>query len=336
MNSQYGFLGAEFGYLPCKAAAAAVTATGRDMILATKGFVEREYGCRVIYGVSSPTTSMPESRKNEGENDDDDSQDTDSVFLTLPDPDLPLPEVFRLGSEIAARATDLFPNPVVLEYEKIYHPLLLFGKKHYAGKKFEKVTDPGSLDVKGLACVRKDICPFLRDSCMAVIHLLLDSQHQQGLDRAREAATALLSFSVPTAELILSRQLAASYAAESHPQVQVAALMERRNPGSGPKPGDRVEFVYVERGDKNAKMFERAEDPAYVGAPPVDVLLYFERQLVTQLGDLFKHILSGDPFDTPAINTLLHGLRTSKHNRERDFDLASRRQKPISAFFKQR
>ena len=198
------------------------------------------------------------------------------------------------------------------------------------------MTDPGSLDVKGLACVRKDICPFLRNSCMAVIHLLLDSRHQQGLDRAREAATALLSFAVPTAELVLSRQLAACYAADAHPQVQVANLMETRNPGSGPKPGDRVEFVYVEHGNKNAKMFERAEDPTYTGAPPVDVLLYFERQLVTQLGDLFRHILTGDPFDTPAINTLLHSLRASKHNRERAFELAARRQRPIYDFYKQK
>ena len=52
MNSQYGSLGAEMGYLPCKAAAAAVTATGRNMILKTKEFVEKQYGAEVIYGDS--------------------------------------------------------------------------------------------------------------------------------------------------------------------------------------------------------------------------------------------------------------------------------------------
>ena len=46
-------------------------------------------------------------------------QDTDSVFLKLPDPNLPMEEVFRLGTEIAARATDLFPRPVKLELEKV-------------------------------------------------------------------------------------------------------------------------------------------------------------------------------------------------------------------------
>ncbi|RYF09614.1 MAG: hypothetical protein EOO40_06590, partial [Deltaproteobacteria bacterium] len=52
MNSQYGSLGASMGYLPCKAAAAAVTATGRQMILDTKAFVEDKYGGEVIYGDS--------------------------------------------------------------------------------------------------------------------------------------------------------------------------------------------------------------------------------------------------------------------------------------------
>lgn len=52
MNSQYGSLGANLGYLPCKPAAAAVTATGRQMILATKTFVEKHYGGQVIYGDS--------------------------------------------------------------------------------------------------------------------------------------------------------------------------------------------------------------------------------------------------------------------------------------------
>lgn len=94
MNSIYGFLGASVGFLPCLAAAAAITSIGRTMILRTKEFVEGEYGATVIYG------------------------DTDSVFFKLPDPALPLPEVFRLGGEIAARSTALFRTPITLEFEK--------------------------------------------------------------------------------------------------------------------------------------------------------------------------------------------------------------------------
>lgn len=101
MNSQYGFLGAELGFLPCKPAAAAVTATGRNMILATKAFVEDRYGCTVIYG------------------------DTDSVFVKLADSNLTKAEIFELGAEMATRATELFPRPVNLEFEKVLSPRCL-------------------------------------------------------------------------------------------------------------------------------------------------------------------------------------------------------------------
>lgn len=217
---------------------------------------------------------------------------------------------------------------------QVYQPLLLFGKKHYTGKKFEKVDDPGKVDVKGLACVRKDICPFLRDSCMSVIRLLLDSRRDAAVETARTAAVALLSHQVPISQLVLSRQMAATYASDSHPQVYVAGLLEQRNPGAGPKPGDRVEFVYVEHGNRNARMFERAEDPDYAAAGSVDVLLYYERQLLTQLGDLFKHVHPGDPFDTSRITALLQELRLARTSRERDFTLAAKRQRPISSWFR--
>lgn len=51
MNSFYGVMGASKGYLRCKPAAAAITATGRNMILETKAFVEDKYQAEVIYGV---------------------------------------------------------------------------------------------------------------------------------------------------------------------------------------------------------------------------------------------------------------------------------------------
>ena len=53
MNSVYGFFGATNGYLPCAPIAAAVTTIGRQMIDATKNFVEANYpGSEVVYGDS--------------------------------------------------------------------------------------------------------------------------------------------------------------------------------------------------------------------------------------------------------------------------------------------
>jgi DNA polymerase elongation subunit (family B) len=53
MNSVYGFFGAANGFLPCAPIAAAVTTIGRQMIEATKNFVEDQYpGSEVVYGDS--------------------------------------------------------------------------------------------------------------------------------------------------------------------------------------------------------------------------------------------------------------------------------------------
>lgn len=63
MNSIYGFLGAHM--LPCKKAAATVTAIGREMINKTKGFIESEYSpAEIVYG-DSVTGHTPILLRNE-------------------------------------------------------------------------------------------------------------------------------------------------------------------------------------------------------------------------------------------------------------------------------
>lgn len=107
MNSVYGFLAAQ--RLPCKPIGACVTAMGRNMILATKQYVEREFpGTRVLYG------------------------DTDSVFVeycaTIRD--LPMEKLFERAGQISQQLTaTLFKPPIQLEFEKVYQPLLMFKKK---------------------------------------------------------------------------------------------------------------------------------------------------------------------------------------------------------------
>ena len=106
-NSVYGFLGAY--KLPCKPIGACVTATGREMILATKNYLETNFvGTEVIYG------------------------DTDSVFVKFcPSISmLPMPLYMARCGEISAEITKaIFKTPISLEFEKVYTTLLLFKKK---------------------------------------------------------------------------------------------------------------------------------------------------------------------------------------------------------------
>ena len=121
MNSVYGFFGAAQGYLPCLPLAASVTATGRAMIERTRDLVcELCPGAEVVYG------------------------DTDSVMVRLPGPE-DMRSQFEEGEKLAATISASFPPPIELEFEKVYMPYCLYGKKRYAGARcffFRSRTPP--------------------------------------------------------------------------------------------------------------------------------------------------------------------------------------------------
>ena len=266
---------------------------------------------------------------------------TDSVFVKLPrHSHLDFAQLFEVGQEIATGATALFPRPVCLTFEKIYLPLLLYHKKHYSGMKFESSSDPGKRDVKGLACVRKDICPFMRRVMLQAIDDLLAFKNDAALDCVRSAALAMLNGQVDLADLVMSKQLGDEYATDSHPHVRVARLIEERNPGSGPQVGDRVSYVWVEVDDLKSRGFERAEDPGFVERSPdvqPDYLQYYEKQMLNQLKELVSNIIAGgNPFDTPEISSRLSSLSLARKQRDLVFKRLSNRQHAITSFFTRR
>jgi DNA polymerase delta subunit 1 len=106
-NSVYGFTGATVGQLPCVSIASAVTSYGRYLLERTKEFVESSYtkangyqhNAVVIYG------------------------DTDSVMVKFGTETIA--ETFALAQEAAAKCSEIFPDPISLEFEKVYFPYLL-------------------------------------------------------------------------------------------------------------------------------------------------------------------------------------------------------------------
>lgn len=200
-----------------------------------------------------------------------------------------------MGEEIATAATALFPSPVALCFEKVYMPLLLYGKKMYTGLKYEDAGQPGKRDVKGLACVRKDTCPFIRNLMLKVIDCLLAFDNVAAFEIAENGAEQLLAGEVAVKDLVMSSELAEEYKSDSIAHVKVAGLMKQRDAGSAPKVGDRVEYVWVERENKRAKGFERAEDPEYAARHGIiDYLEYFERQLKVKMQDLMRGMEGAD------------------------------------------
>lgn len=106
-NSVYGFTGATVGQLPCVPIASSVTSYGRFLLERTKEFVEEkytmangyQYDAEVVYG------------------------DTDSVMVKFGTKNVK--DTFPLALEAAEKCSKIFPNPILLEFEKVYFPYLL-------------------------------------------------------------------------------------------------------------------------------------------------------------------------------------------------------------------
>jgi len=67
--------------------------------------------------------------------------------------------------------------------------------------------------------------------------------------------------------------------------------MTQRDPGTAPKTGDRVKYVIIQ-GERNSKMYEKAEDPMYVleNGIQLDIEYYIEHQFREPLTRIFEPI----------------------------------------------
>jgi DNA polymerase elongation subunit (family B) len=216
---------------------------------------------------------------------------------------------WKLGEEAAEQCTRLFKAPNDLELEKVYCPYFLYSKKRYAAKMYEGASDKNGIpilkddgtrlvkfkkiDVKGLQVVRRDNCPYVREVCKEILGLILGSNDPlPAIQKARQAAKDLKAGEVPMEKLMMSKQLGADYKSKSLAHVAVVGKMRERAPGSEPQQGDRVPFVIVQ-GPRNAKMFEKAEDPQYVrdNNLRLDYNYYFENQLKNPVCDLLEPLV---------------------------------------------
>eukprot|EP00927_Polykrikos_kofoidii_P028967 TRINITY_DN25129_c0_g1_i1.p1 TRINITY_DN25129_c0_g1~~TRINITY_DN25129_c0_g1_i1.p1 ORF type:complete len:1084 (-),score=236.72 TRINITY_DN25129_c0_g1_i1:126-3377(-) len=269
-NSVYGFTGATSGNLPCLEIAASVTAYGRDMIQSTAAFVENSADSpKVIYG------------------------DTDSVMVSFGN--VSRDEAVRRGKELAAAATEQFPAPIKLAFEKVLQPYLLLNKKRYAGLPWSGEKSL-ALDMKGIETVRRDWCGLVRQVVEHSLEQLLkpDRSIEAVVEYVRNVIADLRRGAMDMRLLVISKALGkkgeADYVAKAA-HVELAEKLRKRDPATAPRPGERVHYVVI-AGAAGAKVYERAEDPRYVQANglPIDADYYIEQQLKQPLLRIFEPV----------------------------------------------
>eukprot|EP01038_Epipyxis_sp_PR26KG_P010428 gene10428-14008_t len=278
-NSVYGFTGATVGQLPCLQIASSVTAYGRNLLLSTKAFVEEKYtiangfkyNAEVVYG------------------------DTDSVMVNFGAPSVE--EAMPLAKLAADQVSEIFPNPIKLEFEKVYFPYLLMNKKRYAGLLWTNPDKYDKMDCKGLETVRRDNCLLVRrvvDTCLRKI--LIERDVPGAIDYAKNTIADLLQNKMDISMLVISKSLGksaddADYSSKQA-HVELAMRMKKRDPGSAPNVGDRVAYVIIQAA-KGAPAYEKSEDPVWVldHNLPIDTEYYLTNQLSNPLTRIFEPII---------------------------------------------
>ena len=161
-NVIYGYTSAGFsGRMPNINISDSILSLGRQMIKTAIDYIENKtpYDLKVVYG------------------------DTDSVFISVKNKSIK--ESIEIGKKLAEEITKLNPEPIKLQFEKVYCPLIFNAKKHYAGYKYEDLSSLESvkdksaitlLDTKGLENVRRDSCNIVSKIVEKIIKILFDEK----------------------------------------------------------------------------------------------------------------------------------------------------------------
>ena len=226
----------------------------------------------------------------------------------------------KLGQEAAEEISKTFVKPIKLEFEKVYCPYLLMAKKKYAGLLYTNPEHHDKIDAKGIETVRRDCCGIVRKVMgEALDKILIDKDDRAAVMLVKGVVSDLLQDRIDMSQLIITKELGKKTQGQQDeeelkskknnknkteskniynskaPHVMLADKMRERDPATAPNIGDRVPFVII-KAHKNAKVYERAEDPLYVLANnlEIDYTYYLDHQLKKPLIRLFDPILK-DP-----------------------------------------
>ena len=288
-NSLYGQTGAKTSPIYMKSIAACTTATGRNMIMKAKHFVEQNYNADVIYG------------------------DTDSIFCKFNLKNKgkeAVPEAIEKGLEVEKAIAEHLKDykPQALNYEKVLYPFILFSKKRYVGLLYE--TDPNKCKEKsmGIALKRRDYSKIMKEVYGAVIKKILWENDLQGSFKILdEHLQKIVNGDVDLNSLVISKTLKSTY--KDPTKIAHKVLAERiaeRDPGNKPQINDRLAYIYIENNDHKALQGDRIETKDFIlenkDTVIPDYLHYIKNQIMNPVVQLYTLCIDQIPNNTFPID----------------------------------
>lgn len=236
---------------------------------------------------------------------------------------------FEKGEIIASEATKMFKEPILLEFEKVYLPLIMLGKKMYIGSMYEPPrSDKCKTDKKGIVLKRRDNPNITKIIYQGIIDILF-SDGKPGINRCIRFLDSeiqkILNQQVSFKDLVITKTYKTNYKSENIPHKILAEKMMKRDPGSAPNVNDRVPYVFVETKDKHAKQYEKVEHPDYAQKHNLKIdSIYYVSQIRNPITQLLSTFI-----DEKKINNLFD-------HHFRDYELKKQRQPKITQFLKKK
>jgi len=265
-NSVYGQTGSRTSPIRKLCVAACTTAAGRKALGLAKRIVETEFGAQVIYG------------------------DTDSIFIQFPTQDLA--KSIELGIAAGKRITSQCRKPYKIAYEKTFYPFILFCRKRYVGMMYEEDANAKpKRKSMGIVLKRRDNAPIVKDVFGGALDILMQERDVKTAQRFVEGKLLdVLENRVPLEKFIISKSLRDDY--KNPTQIAHRVLADRmavRDPGTAPKVGDRLQFVFVAENKEAGKQGDRIEEVGYVRANKLtpDASFYITNQIQNPVAQLF-------------------------------------------------
>jgi DNA polymerase delta subunit 1 len=296
-NSLYGQMGASTSPLCLKDIAASTTATGRNMILKARDFIERNYDAQIVYG------------------------DTDSIFVKFGNYErdaagnvvrkLVGKEAIMASIRTAVEASKAFKKtikpPHDLEYEKTFWPFVLFSKKRYVGNLYEFDDVKYKQKSMGIVLKRRDNAPIVKKVFGGALDIILNRRDvRASVEFVGQALRDLVESGGNVEDLVITKSLKAHYKdPERIAHHVLAQRMAQRDPGNKPQVNDRIPFMYVDNWvcdgpGKKVLQGDRIEHPAYArekGLRP-DYKFYITNQIMKPVLQLYAIVLERmDGFD---------------------------------------
>jgi DNA polymerase elongation subunit (family B) len=296
-NSVYGQTGSRTSPIRKLCVAACTTAAGRKALFTAKKIAETEYGAEVVYG------------------------DTDSIFIKFPTQDLA--ESIRLGIDAGKRITaSINRTPYKIAYEKTFYPFILFCRKRYVGMMYEEdPTIKPKRKSMGIVLKRRDNAPIVKDVFGGALDVLMQERNiKKAQSFVTEMLAKVLENRIPVEKFIVTKALRDDYAAMKEDYTGTATLpahrvladrMARRDPGTAPKVGDRIAYLYVAENASASKQGDKIEELGYVrknGLHP-DTVFYITNQIQNPVAQLFalciEQMEGYSPPKSPTYESLL-------------------------------